>query len=90
MPPKLNAEFRCERNDDGTCGAKIVVEGQEDNERWELSNGDCEALEVLYIDFVMEHLFCPAVHDGCATCLSRRFMERLKTLGLYCDAPDDD
>ncbi|HWB10268.1 MAG TPA: hypothetical protein VG826_13640 [Pirellulales bacterium] len=79
MRNKMQAEFRCQRNGDGTCGAQIVIDG-EDVPSWRVASGAPAELQRLYLDFVIAHLVCPVVQGPCDGCLPPEFMERLSRI----------
>ncbi|HJT31558.1 MAG TPA: hypothetical protein VJ783_05860 [Pirellulales bacterium] len=85
----MNAEFRCVRNDDGTCKAEVTVEGKQIGGAWRVQSGTPADLERLYLNFVVEHKVCPTIQQPCHECLPLDFIAKLQELGEWSEGEPD-
>ena len=85
MPQIMNAEFRCVRNDDGTCQGQVTVNGKLVGGRWCVPSGTPADLQGLYLNFVVEHMICPTIQKPCQGCLPPDFIAKIKELGEWSD-----
>lgn len=85
----MNAEFRCVRNDDGTCQGQVTVDGKQLAGRWCLQRAAPADLEDLYLDFVVEHMVCPTIQKSCQGCLPPEFIAQMKELGEWSEDDSD-
>ncbi|HWB14050.1 MAG TPA: hypothetical protein VG826_32790 [Pirellulales bacterium] len=72
----MRAEFQGQRNEDGTCGGRITING-EVLARWHVQSGSPVDLRGLYLDFVAEHLACPTILQACDECLPAEFVAKV-------------
>lgn len=89
MLQNMNAEFRCVRNDDGTCQGEVTVDGKHLGDHWCLQSGTPADLERLYLNFVVEHKVCPTIQKPCHECLPLEFIAKLNELGEWSEGESD-
>lgn len=46
-----------------------------------------ERLQALYLDFVLAHMVCPTIHDGCKGCLPDELLKRVTDI---LESPESD
>jgi hypothetical protein len=80
MLQNMNAEFRCVRNDDGTCQGQVTVNGEQFGAKWCVQRGTPADLQGLYLNFVVEHMVCPTIQKPCQGCLPPEFIAKIKEL----------
>ncbi|HWB14619.1 MAG TPA: hypothetical protein VG826_35680 [Pirellulales bacterium] len=72
----MRAEFQGQRNEDGTCGGRITING-EVVPRWHVQGGSPADLRGLYLEFVAEHLVCPKILEVRDECLPAEFVAKV-------------